>query len=117
MTSEARNHPVAAVRPVTEDEFAREVLESPTPVLVRFGAEWCGPCRTLGPTLDAIAAEHPGRLRVVSVDVDTSPALARRYRIWSIPAMLLFSGGTVVERIRGARNPTTILRKIGAHLP
>jgi thioredoxin 1 len=104
------------VRTVTDTEFTGEVLAAGQPVLVRFGAEWCGPCRALAPVLDDIAAEHTDRLRVVTVDVDASPRLAKRYRIWSVPAMLLFSGGTVVERIRGGRSRAVILRRVGPYL-
>jgi thioredoxin 1 len=80
---------------ITEDTFDSEVLKSPTPVLVDFWAEWCGPCKAIAPVLDQIAAEYQGRLRVAKVDVDSNQATALRYNVRSIPMLLLFKNGNV----------------------
>lgn len=90
-------------RNVTDATFAQEVLASDTPVLVDFWAEWCGPCRALGPILDQIAEEHAGKLEVVKVNIDENPDLAEKYRISSIPAMKVFRGGEAVASIIGAK--------------
>ena len=75
---------------VTDATFDKEVLQSSTPVLVDFWAEWCGPCRALTPTVDAVALEYAGTLKVVKVNVDDNPATAGHYMVRSIPALLLF---------------------------
>ena len=87
---------------VTEDTFAKEVLESEIPVLVDFWAAWCGPCRAVAPVLDQIASEQEGKLRIAKVNVDENPGLAAQYRITSIPAMKVFKGGEEVREIIGA---------------
>ena len=79
-----------------------EVLRSTEPVLVDFFSTWCGPCRALAPILDELAIELAGRVRVVKLDVDQAPELAREHRISSIPCLVVFGGGREVERIVGA---------------
>jgi thioredoxin 1 len=88
---------------VTDATFDTEVLASSVPVLVDFGATWCPPCRAIGPEVDAAAETLSGRARVVTVDVDENGALAERYGIRGIPALLLFKGGRVVEQTSGYR--------------
>jgi thioredoxin 1 len=80
----------------------REVLQSKEPVLVDFWATWCAPCRMVAPLIDAVAEEYSGRLRVGKLDVDENPEIAGRYDIRSIPTLLLFRGGQVVEQRVGA---------------
>lgn len=90
-----------AVKHASEATFAQVVLQSPTPVLVDFYADWCGPCRRLAPTLERLAVEFAGRATIVKFNVDEEPALAEQFRIESIPTLVLFSGGKVVGRATG----------------
>lgn len=86
---------------VTDSSFEAEVLNSSTPVLVDFWAEWCGPCRALAPKLEEIAQEMSGKVKVVKVNVDENPATPGKYGIRGIPAMLLFKGGGEAGQLVG----------------
>jgi thioredoxin len=88
---------------VTEATFDAEVLKSEQLVLVDFWATWCGPCRMIAPILDELAEEYGGRAKICKVNVDDEPTLAQRYKIMSIPAVFLFRGGEIVEKMIGAR--------------
>ncbi len=101
---------------VTDSTFAKEVLQSPTPVLVDFWAVWCGPCRAIAPILEEIATEKRDSLKVVKVDVDSNHQTATQYGIRSIPTLLLFKQGKVVEQIIGALPKQTLLKKLEPHL-
>ncbi len=83
---------------VTGTEFEETVLKSNVPVLVDFWAEWCGPCKAIGPAIEQLAGEYEGRAKVVKVDVDADPDLATEYGVMSIPAVFLFKGGKVVDQ-------------------
>lgn len=91
------------VRVVMAANWDREVLQDPGLVLVDFWAEWCAPCRKLTPVVEGLADEYAGRVKVVKLDVDESPELAGRYNVYSIPTLLLFRGGQVVEQRVGFR--------------
>ena len=101
---------------VTSENFVSEVLQSPLPVLVDFWAAWCGPCRAVAPTLDALASEYAGKLKVVKLDVDESGDVAGQFGVQSIPTLMLFKGGQPVERLVGAYPKSAIASKIQPHL-
>lgn len=88
---------------LTEQNFEEEVLKADKPVLVDFWASWCGPCKMLAPELSQLAEEHAGSLKVGKVNVDEQPVLADRYRISSIPALILFENGKPVKNSVGYR--------------
>lgn len=102
--------------PVSDEEFEQEVLRSEKPVLVDFWAEWCGPCRTIAPHVNAIAEEYEASLRVAKMDVDENPATPGRYGIIGIPTLMLFKDGEVVARITGAFPKERLVAEILPHL-
>ena len=91
-----------AVNQVNDDNFEAEVLQSDLPVLVDFWAIWCGPCKAISPLVDAVATNHAGALKVVKMDVDSSPQVPAKYFIRSIPTLILFKDGAVVDQVVGA---------------
>ena len=93
---------MAKVREVTDRTFAQEVLQSTSPVLVDFWADWCGPCKAVAPIVEALAREYEGQLTVMKLDVDANPRTASAYRVQSIPTLLVFKDGKPAERIVGA---------------
>lgn len=101
---------------ITEGNFESEVEKSSVPVLVDFWAAWCGPCRALAPTVDQIAEEYEGKLKVGKLDVDAHGALSARFSIRGIPTLLLFKNGQVQEQLVGALPKDKIVSAISRHL-
>ncbi len=100
----------------TDSNFDTEVLNSDLPVLVDFWAEWCAPCRMIAPTVDAIADEYSGKLKVGKVNVDFNNQTAARFMIRGIPTLLLFRGGKVVDQRVGAVGKAELVRMIEPHI-
>jgi thioredoxin 1 len=100
-------------QPITTPQFNTEVLQSETPVIVDFWAEWCGPCRAVSPVLDQIADERSDELRVVKVNIDEEPELAERYGILPIPTIVLFKGGEPAAAAIGAQPKRLLEQSLG----
>ena len=107
---------MSEIMEVTDLSFEAEVLQSETPVLVDFWAEWCGPCRFVRPEVEAVAEQLGEQLKVVSLDIDVNPQAAARYGVMSIPTLLLFKGGEERARIVGARRRDAISGELTPHL-
>ena len=105
---------MADVLPVADDSFDREVLASPTPVLIDFWAPWCAPCRAIAPVVEEIAREYAGKLKVVKMNVDDNPQTPSRYGVRGIPNLILFQGGQVKEQIVGAVPKSQLLKAISS---
>lgn len=97
---------------VTDATFAAEVERSPIPVMLDMWAPWCGPCRMISPVLEDLAREMAGRVRVAKLNVDENPATAGRFKIQSIPALLLLKGGREIDRIIGVQPKSEIRRRV-----
>lgn len=89
------------IQTFTDSNFDQDVLKSGQPVLVDFWAEWCGPCKRLGPTIDQLASEYAGKVTIGKLNVDENPNTAIKFQIRGIPAVLLFKGGQIVESVVG----------------
>ena len=111
--SETINKPTHAPA-VTKENFDAEVLKSDIPVLVDFWAPWCGPCRAIGPSIDALSIEYAGKAKVVKLDVDNEAEIEARYGVKSIPTLIFFKGGEVVDTIIGAYPKAKIAEKLDA---
>jgi thioredoxin 1 len=94
----------ANILTLTQNNFSQEVLQSSTPVLVDFWAQWCGPCKALTPILDELADEYDGRVKIGKVNIDDEQALAAEYGVRAIPTLLLFNQGQVADQIVGLRS-------------
>jgi thioredoxin 1 len=105
-------HPVA----ISDNSFQSEVIDSDTPVLVDFWAEWCGPCKMIAPLLETIASEYDGSLKIAKLDVDNNPQTSMKFQVMSIPTLLLFKNGQVVEKLVGFMPKERLLSKIKPHI-
>ena len=97
---------------ITDANFQQEVIKSNTPVLIDFWAAWCGPCKMIGPIVEEIAKEYEGKLKVGKVDVDSNPEISMQFGIRSIPTLMVFKGGKVVEQIIGAVPKRNLMEKV-----
>ena|SRR5436190_23882162 len=97
---------------ITDQNFAAEVERSSLPVLVDFWAAWCGPCRMVAPVIEQLAAELSGRVRVAKLDVDANQITAGRFRVQSIPSLLVFKNGREVDRLLGVQSKEAILQRL-----
>jgi len=100
------------VAPVSDKSFQADVLQSKEPVLVDFWAEWCGPCRAVGPVLEEVAGELKGKLKIVKLNVDENPETAAKYGIQSIPTLMIFKNGEMASRQIGAAPKAKIVQWI-----
>ena len=107
---------MSAAKAVTDAGFEADVLQNPKPVIVEYWAQWCPPCRLIGPVLDAIAAERAGLLDVVKLNIDENPRTAQKYEILLVPTLNLFRDGEVVKQVIGARSKSALLREFAEFL-
>ncbi len=106
------------MKPITVNDanFQDEVIQSDKPVIVDFWAIWCGPCKMIAPIIEELAKDYDGKLKVAKIDVDSNPQTAMKYGIRSIPTLLIFKGGQVVEQIIGAVPKRQLIDKVTSHL-
>ena len=104
------------VQTFTDSNFETSVLKADKPVLVDFWAEWCGPCKRLGPTIDQLAGEYAGKLTIGKLNVDDNPDTTVKFQIRGIPAVLLFKGGQLVDQVIGAAPKEEFKRVIDKHI-
>lgn len=100
---------------ITDANFDAEVINSDKPVLIDFWAVWCGPCKLIAPTVEEVAKEYDGKFKVGKMDIDNNPNVAMKYGIRSIPTLLIFKDGKVVDQIVGAVPKNVITSKMDAH--
>lgn len=101
---------------ITDANFEELVLKSDKPVLIDFWAEWCGPCRAIGPVIEELSKEYDGKVNIGKINVDHNPVVSTNYGINSIPAILFIKGGQVVDKLVGAQPKGNFVKKIEAHI-
>lgn len=101
---------------INEDTFENEVLQAETPVVVDFGAVWCGPCKMLDPVVEELASDWDGQVKFVKLDVDHNPSIAMNYQVMGVPTLMLFKAGEVQERLSGYMPKNKIVSKLSPHL-
>src|SRR3989304_706485 len=104
------------IQTLTDTNFDQSVIKASQPVLVDFWAEWCGPCKRLGPTIDELATDYDGGLHIGKLNGGDNPALAGRFSIRGIPTLLLFKGGQIVEQVVGLADKASLKRMIDKHV-
>jgi thioredoxin 1 len=104
------------IKHVSDATFAKEVLQSATPVLVDYWAEWCGPCKMIAPVLEDLAKEYAGRLTVAKLDIDANPAITSQFGIRGIPTLMLFKGGKAAAQKVGALSKSQLTAFVDSNL-
>ena len=107
---------MSGIKQVSDTSFDQDVLKSDVPVLVDYWAEWCGPCRMIAPILDQLAAEYDGKVKVTKLDVDANQKTAMKFQVRSIPTLLFFKNGTLVDQVIGAVPKPALAAKFDAQL-
>lgn len=105
----------ANTTPITDQSFEKDVLQSSVPVLVDFWAEWCGPCKALGPKLEEIATQLGGKVKIAKLNVDENPGMPAKYGVRGIPTMILFKDGKEIDQIVGNHPKENILALLQKH--
>lgn len=103
---------MSVVTHLTDDNFKKEVLESSLPVLVDFWAPWCGPCKMIGPFIEEAAKEFDKKIKIAKINIDDNPKIPTQYGIMSIPTLMFFKGGKVMDQVVGALNKHDLKKKI-----
>lgn len=106
----------ASTLTITEANYASEVAQSSVPVLIDFWAEWCMPCRAIGPTIDALAAEYQGRAKVGKIDIDSNRTIALQHNVQTIPHIIVMKNGQVLSRASGVKSKADLAKMLDAAL-